>query len=43
MQVNDMKKFLVSSGHSSPNKSMRLVSCGYELIFPVYTMHMFML
>lgn len=46
MHVNDMKGFLVyeeSSGKSSPNKSMRLVSCGYELILSDYTMSMFML
>ena len=35
MQVNDKKRFLIyeeSSRKSICNKSLRLVSCGYELI-----------
>ena len=32
-----------SSGKSSPKRSMRLVSCGYNLILCVYTVSMFML
>jgi len=38
-----MKRFLVheeSIGKSSPEKSMRLVSCGYELILCDYIMSM---
>jgi len=45
MQVNGIKGFLVyeeSSGNSSPDRSMRLVSCGYKLIFFVCAMPMFM-
>ena len=46
MQVNGMKRFLVheeSSGKSIPDRSVRLVSCGYELILCDYTMYMVML
>ena len=46
MQINGMKGFLVyeeSSGKSSPDRSMRSVSCGYDLILWAYTMPMFML
>ena len=46
MQVNGMKRFLIyeeSSGKSSPEKSMRSISCGYELILCDYTMFIFML
>ena len=35
MQVNGMKEvpeYEESSGHISPDRSMRSVSCGYELI-----------
>ena len=46
MQVNGMTWFLVlweSSGNSSHEKYMRLVSCGYDLILCDYTMSIFML